>query len=152
MSIVSLGIYEAYWIYRNWRYIKERDGLKIQPFWRGFFGIFYIHSLLKAIKTDPATYRIAHAKFSPGGLATGWIMLRFLGNGLARVPDPAVNLIGFVISAPTFLFLLPAQNHINALNEVSSLRPAYYPFSGGHIVCLVLGIIGWLLILAGLTA
>ena len=152
MSIVSLGIYEAYWIYRNWRYIKERDGLKIQPFWRGVFGIFFIHSLLKAIRTDPATSHIAPAKFSPGGLATGWIILKFLGNALGRAPDPAVSLFGIIISAPTVLFLIPVQNHINALNEVSSLRPAYYPFSIGHIVCLVIGIIVWLLILVGLAA
>jgi len=152
MSIVSLGLYEAYWIYRNWRYLKERDGLKIQPFWRGIFGIFFIYSLLKAIKTDPATRHISPAKFSPGGLTTGWIVLHFLGNALGRAPDPAVNLFGIIISAPTFLFLLPAQNHINALNENSSQRAAFYPFSSGHIVCLVIGIVFWLLILAGFAA
>ena len=37
LSIASCGLYEAYWIYKNWRYIKERDGLNIRPFWRGVF-------------------------------------------------------------------------------------------------------------------
>jgi hypothetical protein len=40
LSIASCGLYEAYWIYKNWRYIKERDGLEIRPFWRVFFAYF----------------------------------------------------------------------------------------------------------------
>lgn len=152
MSIVSFGLYDAYWIYRNWRYLKERDGLKIQPFWRGIFGVFFIHSLLKAIKTDPTPSGVAPAKFSPGGLSTGWITLKFIGHVFNRTHDPAVDLIGIIISAPTFCFLLPAQNHINAMNEALPVRPAYYGFSGGHIVCLVIGIIAWLLTLIGLAA
>ncbi|MBI5777965.1 MAG: hypothetical protein HZA49_00725 [Planctomycetes bacterium] len=41
LSILSFSLYEFYWIYKNWRYIKEREGLEIKPFWRGFFGIFF---------------------------------------------------------------------------------------------------------------
>ena len=26
---------DGYWIYKNWRYVKERDGLQIVPVWRG---------------------------------------------------------------------------------------------------------------------
>jgi hypothetical protein len=58
MSLVTLGLYEVYWIYRNWRFLKERDNLRIQPFWRSIFDIFFIKSLLTAIKSDRAFGRL----------------------------------------------------------------------------------------------
>ena len=151
MSIVSLGLYQAYWVYRNWRYLKERDGLRIRPFWRGVFDIFFIPSLFSTIKNDAPTNQIQPATFSPGVLATGWVILWILGYVLGSVPDRAANLVGIIISVPSFCFLLPVQNHINAVNEASPIRPSYYGWSSGHIVCLGVGIIMWILILVALT-
>ena len=71
MSIVSFSVYEAYWIYKNWRYVKERDNLAIRPFWRGFFGVFHCHSLLRRIHEDQEARSVQLPAFSPGGLATG---------------------------------------------------------------------------------
>ena len=151
MSILSLGLYDAYWIYRNWRFLKERDGLSIQPFWRGVFGLFHITSLLKMIKNDPSANSLAEARFSPGWLASGWILLMFIGNTLGRSADPTANLIGIIISAPAFLCLLPVQNYINSVNESLPRRPAYYGWTGGQLLCLVLGVIFWILFLAGMA-
>jgi DNA-directed RNA polymerase subunit RPC12/RpoP len=152
MSIVSLGLYEVYWIYRNWRYLKERDGLKIQPFWRGMFGVFYCHGILKAIRTDQQTNAIERASFSAGGLATGWIILVILGSAMGRSDEVAVSFLGTLISLPSFLFFLPVQNYINQVNEKINPRPPYKSWSAGHIVCLVWGIIIWLLLFAGMAA
>ncbi len=152
MSLVTLGLYEAYWIYKNWKYLKERDGLKIMPFWRGVFGVFFVHGILKEIKNDRNLNSIGKADFSPGGLATGWIILMVLGNILGRADDIAVNLFGLLISAPTFLFLLPAQNFINQINETRSPKPNYSPWSTGHVVVLVIGLIILGLVLIGTLA
>lgn len=152
MSIISWGLYEAYWMYKNWRYLKERDGLKILPFWRSFFfGIFYCYGMLKAIRNDPKSNAIEQASFSAGGLATGWIILVFLGFVLGKADDIGVNMLGMIISFPSFLFFAPVQNYINRVNAKLSPRPAYNPWSAGHIVCLVLGILIWVLVLAGLA-
>jgi hypothetical protein len=75
MSIVSFSVYEVYWIYKNWRYVKERDNLDISPFWRGWFGIFYCHSLLRRIHEDKEARSLQMPLFSPNGLATGWVLL-----------------------------------------------------------------------------
>lgn len=40
LSIITFGIYELVWAYRNWKLIKEKENLDIMPFWRVFF--FYI--------------------------------------------------------------------------------------------------------------
>ncbi len=151
MSVATLGLYQAYWVYRNWRFFKERDGLSIQPFWRGIFGVFFISSLLNKIKTDTAASHILPASFSPGGIAAGWIILVILGNLLGRAPAVGANLLGIILSLSAVFCLLPVQQYINTLNESLPARPAYYGWSTGHIVCLVVGIILWLLVLVGLV-
>jgi len=99
---------------------------------------------LTAIKNDKLANQFASAQFSPGALAAGWIILIVLGNLFSRIPDAVVNMFGVVVTAPSFLFLLPAQNYINRVNESLPSRPAYYRWSAGHIVLLVLGILGWI--------
>src|SRR5262245_2538910 len=145
MSLVTLGIYEAYWIYRNWRFLKQRDNLRIQPFWRAFFGIFFIYSLLTAIKNDRMGNDILPATFSSGALAAGWIIFMVIGSLSQQSSDLVVSTLGLIISAPTFAFLLPVQNYINRVNESLPIRPVYYGWSVGQIVLLVIAIAFWLL-------
>ena len=47
LSLFSFGIYELYWFYRQWKYVKEREGIDIQPFWRAFFGFFFCHAFFR---------------------------------------------------------------------------------------------------------
>jgi len=147
LSIASFGLYEAYWIYKNWRYIKECDGLRIRPFWRGVFGIFFCHSLLRRIHEDKWARSIQLPAFSPGGLATGWVILTIVGiivghgHGIAPIMSPFI---------PSFLCLVPVQNYINSVEEKRSPGQRFYGWSSGHIVCLVFGIIVWALFLIGL--
>jgi hypothetical protein len=148
LSIVSFSLYEAYWIYRNWRYIKERDGLAIQPFWRGIFGIFFCHSLLRRIHEDKEARSIQIPAFSPSGLATGWVILLIVANVVGRLPGTAASVISAFI--PSFLFLVPVQNYINGVEEKRSPGQEFYGWSSGHIVCLVAGVIVWALLLIGL--
>jgi hypothetical protein len=152
MSLVTLALYQVYWFYRNWRFLKERDNLRIQPFWRAIFGIFFIHSLLTAIKNDRAGNNILPATFSPGALATGWIIFALVGRIISwRSSDLVVNIFGLIISVSTFAFLLPAQNYINRVNESLPIRPGYFRWSAGQIVMLVYGILLWLLLMFGIV-
>src|SRR5258708_1698326 len=34
MSTVTLGLYDLYWFYKNWTFVKERTARDISPFWR----------------------------------------------------------------------------------------------------------------------
>lgn len=91
LSIASVGLYEAYWIYKNWKNIKDREGLDITPFWRGIFGIFYCHSLLKRIKGDRYASALIEPSFSVQ-LATGWVLLLILSGVITSVPGPVIVL------------------------------------------------------------
>ena len=45
LSVITFGIYELVWFYRNWNLLKEDKGLKISPFWRAFFAPFFAGSI-----------------------------------------------------------------------------------------------------------
>src|SRR5690349_14812734 len=36
LSVVSLGVYPPYWLYRNLKLLAAHRGLSISPFWRTF--------------------------------------------------------------------------------------------------------------------
>jgi len=150
MSIVSFSIYEMYWIYKNWHYVKERDNLDIRPFWRGCFGIFYCHGLLRRIHEDKEAGSVQMPLFSPGSLATGWVGLVIISIAVSRAPGIAATIISAFI--PSFLCLVPIQNYVNSVSERRSPGQPYYRWSSGHVVCLVVGIIIWALLLIGLGA
>lgn len=141
LSILSCGLYEVYWIYKNWRYLKERDGLDIKPFWRGWFGVFYCHSLLKTIHDDCELAPVEQARFSPGGLATGWIILVLVANAFGRAPGAIASIIAFLI--PSFLCFVPVQNYINSVNMKKHPDAPHSKWSTGHSVCLVWGLLIW---------
>ena len=42
LSMLTFGLYCYYWQYRNWGYVKEREGLSISPFWRAWFWLFCV--------------------------------------------------------------------------------------------------------------
>ena len=141
LSIVSMGIYEIYWIYRNWQFLKERHKMNIRPIARGIFGIFYCHSLLRRIRDDPEGRAIQAATYSAGWLATGWVILIIISRILVQMPYVWINILAVIV--PSFLFLVPVQNYINTMTIKRNPTQAMYGWSFGHIVCLVIGIIFW---------
>jgi hypothetical protein len=149
MSILSCGLYEMYWIYKNWKYLKHRDHLNIMPFWRAWFGIFHCHSLLGAIHEDPELSRIETPAFSSSGLATGWVVLVILSNIVVRVPSELASIAAFLL--PSFLFLVPVQKYINRINRKKRPHGSFSKWSMGHVVCFVVGIAVWGLTLLGLV-
>lgn len=148
LSIVSFGLYEAYWIYKNWRYLKEREGLMIQPFWRGIFGIFFCHKLFERIHEDEQARAVQEPTFSASGLATAWVVLIIISNLLSRAPSLAASIVAAFI--PSFLCFVPVQRYINAVTEKRNPGQRYYGWSAGHIVCLVFGVLVWVLAFVGL--
>lgn len=125
MTIFSFGVFTSYWVYKNWRYVKERDGLDIMPFWRGWFMLFHFHSLLKHIKEDPKLAHTPRPDYSSGWLTFGLVAFTVCGNQL------------FIPAMFTFLFVLPAHNYITRINEAESNRPEYAPWSFGQVLTLL---------------
>ncbi len=150
MSVISMGIFQAYWIYRNWRYLQSRDGLKISPFWRGIFGVFFCHSLLKIVHSDTKASSAVNPMFSPGFLAVGWILFTVISNIAGRVPDASASLVSFVSQTIAFFFLMPVQNYINRVNESLGNSGKYAGYTFGQVLCILVGMVLWVLVFKGI--
>jgi hypothetical protein len=49
MSLLTLSIYDVYWLYRNWQRLRDRTGEKLSPFWRAFLSPIWAFSLFAEI-------------------------------------------------------------------------------------------------------
>ena len=107
MSFCTLGFYELYWFYQNWKLIRDREDETISPFWRSFFAVLFCHKLFLNVR-DYGDEHDTSTSLQAGALAAGWIIVTITW----RLPDP-YSLISFF----AVFFLLPVQAHINQINQ-----------------------------------
>jgi hypothetical protein len=133
MSVVTGGLYELYWSYRNWSYIKQQHGLKILPFWRAWFTLFFHYDLLKRMKVDLG-------QLVPVDYSAGWLTVAYVLLNLAwRLPDPF-----FYVAFLAFLPVLPVVGAVNAAN-LGAVSPESMNsrLSGWNILAVVLFAAQW---------
>ena len=135
MSVCTFGIYELYWSYKNWRFIKDRDGLQIMPFWRAVFYPLWHYSLLTELNKT-LNSRVLSNGVVRGVLAASVLLL----NAMVRLPDPY-----WLLSMLTVLGFIPA------LLAMQDRRKSFHPSNliayliGGPIFALgALSAIGFL--------
>ncbi|MEO7465341.1 MAG: hypothetical protein ABIV42_07700 [Nitrosospira sp.] len=110
MSLFSLGLYEIYWFYRNWQLVKAHESLRILPFARAFFTIFFCYQFFVWVRKAGLSQKNS-PPLAAGALAIGWITFYFIG-GLS---DPY-----WVISLLKVFFLLPVQAQVNRINAIQA--------------------------------
>ena len=138
MSVITFGIYELYWFYKNWKYVKQRDESEIWPFWRAVFSVFWFFPLIKDID-DHTKGGGSEPGIALGLLALGYFLLNGAG---VRLPDPY-----WLISDLTVLCLLPIALQINRVNQASRAEvEANSRFRIWQIVVLLLLSPLWLIV------
>ena len=106
LTFCTLGIYQYYWFYKNWKIIKERTGEDIYPFWRTFFAVFFCYQLFDRVRKHAS--ESAPSDLSAGLLAAVWIIVTILH----RLPDPY-----WLVTFLSVFALLPVQEEMNAINQ-----------------------------------
>lgn len=111
LSVSTMGIYSAFWFWRCWRQLWHIEALQIQPFWRAFFGGFWISALFDATR-ERANYKMA-----------SWIgvtvMILYLLTGVIGYFaewDQAPLSVQIAISVFSTVVLLPIVKQVNAAN------------------------------------
>jgi hypothetical protein len=109
MSVVTLGLYQLFWFYQQWRRVKYTEE-NIRPALRAFFSVFFCYSLFKRVRESARTLGMEPPLPVPL-LAAAFILLS-LG---WELPKP-FSLMAFLSVLP----LVPIQRLANevALNQV----------------------------------
>ena len=124
LDACTFGLYEVYWNYRNWKYIKQRDQSDLRPFWRAIFFPLWFYALLNDIS------KVTGKKFFHSMVYKWALVIAIVAFALAaRLPDPfwLITLLGF-------LPFLPVISVIERLNiaegvtasKATSHRPVHY--------------------------
>lgn len=143
LSIISFGTYEIWWIYKAWRFYKQKENLDIMPGARAIFSFFFLNSLFNKI-LEFSKKKEYQNSYSSVSLYIGF----FVVNNLHRLPDPF-----WLISIMSFVFLIPPFKALNfaKINSTDFIVTKQDSFSSRQIALIVIGVIFWALVLIGMT-
>ena len=129
LSVCTVGLYQVYWFYWNWRLIKQRERRKISPPWRSLIAVLFALPLFRRIWRE-ASSGATHKALFLAAFAV-WFTLTLV----VYAPLPWA-----VLSLASVLPLLPVQAVANAVNARAA--PGHDPnsrFRGWNIVALAVG-------------
>jgi hypothetical protein len=141
MSFCTFGIYETFWLFSHWYYVKENEKQNISLTLRLWLAIFFCYPLFRKIRATAKSESIAPS-FPALLLASGWIIFALLAN-----LQPLSLLYPLSV-----LFLLPVQRTVNAINE--SAAPEHdrnARFTAWNKAAVVVGGLTWLSVILALV-
>ena len=65
-SFISFGLYNLWWMFKEWRFFQQKDNLDIMAAFRAIFMVFFLYSLFKRIEKFAAEK--GYQKASSAGL------------------------------------------------------------------------------------
>ena len=140
MCVLTLGFYDLYWFYRNWKAVKLQEQKKISPFWRAFFAIIFCYSLFKRALVS-ARSKGYQSKATPEVLAAAYIVLNVVAN--------RVDVLWWA-GLFSFVPILIAANAIRYSNvKLDGNLKEHKGLNGPEIAFLVIGLLLWALIALG---
>ena len=134
LYIITFGIYQLPWCHKQWKFLKDRENLNINPWGRACFFLFTIHSLAKKVfvLADRQGYRKKPSAF----LVTLIYWICFV-LGVFQLP------FIWIFSLIPFLTILKAANYYWEQEQPN--LPVRDSFTGGEVAWIVCGAIPWLL-------
>ena len=149
--VLTWGIYELYWFYKNWQAVKRSQLPHIWPVPRSIFAIFFCYDLFKRVYESAKSNGYAES-FSAQWLATGYIVMlivQAIWNKMEYLGALDILIAAFVLSV-TPLPLLSVQRAINFNNAKIGAHTQFdKKFTGGEVAIIVIGILFMLLAIWG---
>jgi hypothetical protein len=108
MHICTLGLYDLYWFYKHWSYVKRYEDSRIIPLARAILAPWFCYALLKRVQVTANSIPFCES-IRPFLLTTGWITFLIV---TFYLPYPYTWFHLFSV-----LFLLPVQIVANGVNN-----------------------------------
>jgi transglutaminase-like putative cysteine protease len=111
LSVVTFGIYTAYWFYRNWKYLKVKEDSSIMPVARSIFSLFWYYPLYRKLVAEqtnnPQSLGLPTKAFAIG-LAILYFLTQIFGGA---------SYVGVPLMLISPLLIVPLANYINHLPQ-----------------------------------
>jgi len=141
LSTATLGLYEIYWFYKNFKAIKEADNGNISVLGRSIFSIFYCNTLFEKVFAL-AKKNNYPASYSSGMISALYVVLLLIGRvwGKLENVDPVLALILFVVAYLTPIPLVIVQKAVNFNNSKIKGQPVHNTkFTVWEILIVIVG-------------
>ena len=135
-QIITLGMFEMYWFYKQWNYIRKLSHWRKGSFFLvTLYHIFFAYEVFKAVETNKDLHRAKRAAWNSKTLAILWYLVVPLMaiNPLHKLPYITGVLSALIVFPLTTFVLMPVQRYINEANEVLN-RPVSKPSFGFYVV------------------
>jgi hypothetical protein len=138
LYIITLGLYQLPWCHKQWKFLKEKDNVNINPWLRAWFLPFTMYGLAKKIfviaekqgyRENPSAFQIT--------------LIYWFFNVLSNLPAP-LSLIALFSCVP-LLTILKAVNYY--WEQQQPHLPVRESFTGREVTWIVFGAIFWLLVI-----
>lgn len=153
LFILTLGIYQLYWFYRNWQSYRQLSGQKIWPLPRAIFAVFFVHSLFRGVNDQRDRLAERLPAWNHSLHATIIVLLLIISQVLDRLSSKAIgspftDYAALLLLGPLVVCFASAQQKINEAcgdpqGETNS------KFTAGNYIWMILGVLMWVLIGAG---
>ncbi|BDZ71945.1 zinc ribbon domain-containing protein [Methanobacterium petrolearium] len=157
LIILTGGLYEIYWFYRNWRDFKKHKNLDISPGLRtvGLFiplvNLYFVGTQFKDLKDYEEEANVK--PFSIYTVIISWVVLSYLSVRLSFYDNPLTGMISLLLSFGLVIPFYMVQKTLNEywLKEQGDL-PLRKGLSLGEIIVLIIGLIFMVLEVIGVLA
>ena len=137
LSLTTLGFYQLFWCYQQWKRIQIATGESISPFWRAVWAPLWGFSLFARIHRRGVVEGL-EVEWASGFLGTVFLLLSMMW----RLPDPWW-LIGYF----NFLAVIPVQRTADQVNaRARSSESPNRHYGAANVLTIIIG--GALVLLA----
>lgn len=155
LFIATLGAYQLYWHYKNWRNHQQLSlahgspDADIWPWARMIFSVFFVHSLFREVKALGDAHQ-RETDFDVGTQATIMVVLMIVSTILGRIPETSsyslmAQFLSLILLVPTMFVYRNAQRFINtSCGDPEGASNAN--FTTANYIWIVLGAILWMFV------
>lgn len=152
LFFATLGSYQVYWFYKNWKQFRIHTRARVLPLMRGIFSIFFTHSLFKEVG-DRIDLSGRLFDWQPKTLATMIVLLNIVSGIVDRfsgksIGSPYTDLLSVALNVPIGMLLHKAQLAINFSCDDPEGR-TNDSFSIANYCWLAVGAVLWVLVFIG---
>ena len=144
LDVLTFGLYDLVWLYKNWKFIRDKRGRSVNPILRTIFAPLFVWQLFAELSETIVEEGGKRPLLPPSLLAIFYIVIIFISRYGARHFNENFGLLALLAVVPLVLI----QVRVNDLNSRQSIM-TNTRFSKTNWVFVILGALVWILSLIG---